>query len=217
MREAVKLASADYLDLKQYEPAMRHLLDTYLKAEESTTLHDFDDLTLVDLLVRDGEGAVEKLPAAIRTSENSVAETIENNVRKVIVDEMASNPRYFENMSNLLDSILQERRDNVIEYRAFLRKMADLARKIAERTSKGEYPDQIVNGAQRAFFDNLDQNADLAIQIDSAICRVKEANWRGSTLKEKKVHREIARTLDLPGEDERVAEIFEIAKAQDDY
>ena len=217
VREAVKLASGDYLDLKQYEPAMRHLLDTYLKAEESTTLHDFDDLTLVDLLVRDGEGAVEKLPEAIRRSENSVAETIENNVRKVIVDEMASNPRYFENMSNLLDSILQERRDNVIEYRAFLRKMADLARKIAERTSTGEYPDQIVNGAQRAFFDNLDQNADLAIQIDSAICRVKEANWRGSTLKEKKVRREIARTLDLPGEDERVVEIFEIAKAQDDY
>ena len=137
VREAVKLASGDYLDLKQYEPAMRHLLDTYLEAEDSKTLHDFDDLTLVDLLVRDGEDAVDKLPDSIRKSKKSVAETIENNVRKVIVDEMASNPKYFEDMSDLLDAILQERRDQAIEYKAFLRKMAELARKISAEPERG--------------------------------------------------------------------------------
>ncbi len=217
VREAVKLASGDYLDLKQYEPAMRHLLDKYLQAEDSTTLHDFDDLTLVDLLVRDGEDAVEKLPASIRKSEKSVAETIENNVRKVIVDEMASNPRYFEAMSDLLDAILQERRDHAIEYRAFLRRMAELARKIAARSSSGAYPDTIVNGPQRAFFDNLGQDADLAVRVDEAIRSVKEANWRGHNLKEKQVRREIARTLDRPIDDPQVTDLFEIAKAQDEY
>jgi type I restriction enzyme R subunit len=28
VREEVKLASGDYLDMKMFEPAMRHLLDT---------------------------------------------------------------------------------------------------------------------------------------------------------------------------------------------
>ncbi len=35
VRNEVKLASGDYIDLKMYEPAMRHLIDTYIRAEES--------------------------------------------------------------------------------------------------------------------------------------------------------------------------------------
>ncbi|MCB1743393.1 MAG: HsdR family type I site-specific deoxyribonuclease, partial [Gammaproteobacteria bacterium] len=35
VRSEVKLASGDYVDMKLYEPAMRHLLDTYIRAEES--------------------------------------------------------------------------------------------------------------------------------------------------------------------------------------
>ena len=217
VRGAVKLASGDYVDLKQYEPAMRHLLDKYLQADESRKLHDFDDLTLVDLLVRDGAEAVKKLPESIQKSQNAVAETIENNVRKVIVDEMASNPKYFGSMSELLDAILQERHDKAIEYEEFLRKMAELAKKVASGQGSGSYPEKIVNGPQRAFHDNLEQNADQAVAIDEAILRVKQAHWRGNAMKEKLVRREIARTLQLPIEDERVAEIFEIAKAQDDY
>ena len=54
---------------------------------------------MVDLLIRDGADAVEKLLDSIRKSEEAVAETIENNVRKVIVDEMGSNPKYFAAMS----------------------------------------------------------------------------------------------------------------------
>jgi type I restriction enzyme R subunit len=37
VREEVKLASGDYVDMKMFEPAMRHLLDTYIRAEESET------------------------------------------------------------------------------------------------------------------------------------------------------------------------------------
>ena len=43
VREEVKLASGDYIDLKMFEPAMRHLLDTYIRAEESEKISAFDD------------------------------------------------------------------------------------------------------------------------------------------------------------------------------
>ena len=62
MRQEVKLASGDYIDLKMYEPAMRHLLDTYIRAEESEQLSAFDDMTLVQLIVERGETAVDALP-----------------------------------------------------------------------------------------------------------------------------------------------------------
>jgi type I restriction enzyme R subunit len=38
LRSQVKLHSGDAIDLKQYEPAMRHLIDTYIRAEESEGL-----------------------------------------------------------------------------------------------------------------------------------------------------------------------------------
>ena len=68
VRQEIKLASGDYIDLKMYEPAMRHLLDTYIRAEESEQLSGFDDLTLVQLIVERGEKAVEELPEGIRKS-----------------------------------------------------------------------------------------------------------------------------------------------------
>ena len=94
MRKEVKLASGDYIDMKMYEPAMRHLLDTYVRAGESEKLSELDDLTLVQLIVERGEAAVQSLPDGIRGNRDAVAETIENNVRRVILDEMAVNPKY---------------------------------------------------------------------------------------------------------------------------
>ena len=68
VRQEVKLASGDYIDLKVFEPAMRHLLDNYIRAEESQRLSEFDDLTLLELIVRRGEAAVNALPERIRNN-----------------------------------------------------------------------------------------------------------------------------------------------------
>ena len=62
VRNEVKLASGDYIDLKMYEPAMRHLIDTYIRAEESEKVSAFDDLSLVQLIVERGAEAVDALP-----------------------------------------------------------------------------------------------------------------------------------------------------------
>ena len=93
VREEVKLGSGDAIDMKLYEPAMRHLLDTYIHAEESEKLSAFDDMTLVELIVERGEQAIESLPKGIRENPEAIAETIENNVRKLIIDESAGQPQ----------------------------------------------------------------------------------------------------------------------------
>ena len=51
VRREVKLASGDYVDLKVFEPAMRHLLDSYIRAEDSEVVSKFDEMTLVELLI----------------------------------------------------------------------------------------------------------------------------------------------------------------------
>ena len=56
---------------------MRHLLDTYIRAEESQTLSAFEDMTLVKLIVEQGRAALNYLPESVRNSETATAETIE--------------------------------------------------------------------------------------------------------------------------------------------
>jgi len=82
-----------------YEPAMRHLIDTYIRSDESAKLSTFDDVSLIELIVERGAGAVDSLPADIRANKDAVAETIENNVRRLIIDESPVNPKYYEGVS----------------------------------------------------------------------------------------------------------------------
>ena len=63
----------------------------------------------MQLIVERGESAVESLPVGIRQNQEAMAETIENNVRRLIIDETVINPKYYERMSTLLDALICER------------------------------------------------------------------------------------------------------------
>lgn len=228
VREEVRLASGDYVDLKMFEPAMRHLLDTYIRAEESEKVSAFDDLGLVQMIVERGEQAVESLPEGIRGNHEAVAETIENNVRRLIIDEMAVNPKYYEKMSELLDALILQRKQESLDYKAYLARIVELARQVTAPATQSSYPTRIDTGALRAFYDNLDEapasagdggagaaREERALALDRAIRRVKKADWRGHTFKEREVRNAIRGVL---GDDEAyVDRIFQIAKAQRDY
>lgn len=215
VREEVKLASGDYIDMKMYEPAMRHLLDTYIRADESETLSEFDDMTLVELIVERGKDAARSLPKGIRENEDATAETIENNVRKLIIDEMAVNPKYYEDMSELLDALIQKRKQEAMDYRAYLEEIVKLTRRASSPESQSSYPPSVNTTPRRALYDNLEQNEELAVRVDTAICEVKKADWRGNRFKEREVQFAIKSVLGDDGD--LVNTIFEIVKAQRDY
>lgn len=235
VREEVKLASGDYIDMKMYEPAMRHLLDTYIRAEESEKLSSFDDMTLVELIVERGEKAIESLPKGIRNNPEAMAETIENNVRKLIIDEMAVNPKYYEKMSELLGALIQERKKEAMSYKAYLAKIVELTKKVKKPETQTTYPASINSAARRALYDNLkdesleidlppeaygdvlpeDVTAILAVAVDDAIRNVKKAGWRGNRFKEREVRFAIKSVLG--DANELVDNMFEIVKNQREY
>jgi len=213
VRTEIKLASGDYIDLKMYEPAMRHLIDTYIRAEESKKISAFDDMTLIQLIVERGESGLNDLPQGIVKSKEAMAETIENNLRRLIIEEMPINPNYYEKMSELLDTLIEERQSRAQEYEQYLAGIIELANQVQNPTSVA-YPKLLNTRARRALYDNLGKDEQLAITLDAAIQRTKKDGWRGNKIKEREVRYAIQRIL----QDEALTnQILEIVKKQDEY
>lgn len=196
VRDEVKLASGDYIDLKAYEPAMRHLIDTYIRADESEKISAFDDMSLIQLIVERGPDAVQALPRGIRQNEGAVAETIENNVRKLIIDESPINPAYYEKMSTLLDALIAQRREGAVSYKEYLDKIADLTRQASlPGGAAAAYPAELGTAAKRALYDNLGKDTELALEVDAAVHYSRMDDWRGNAMKSKRVRNAIRDAL----------------------
>lgn len=215
VRDEVKLGAGENVDFKQYEAGMRHLLDTYISAKPSEVVSDFQDAGLIQLIVDMGAGALGKLPAGIKKDPEAVAETITNNIRKLIIDERAMNPKYYDKMSELLDAILEERRQGALDYQEYLAKLLEHATKLGKGESDTPYPEWANNGARRALIDFCYPSIELAIEIDATVWHTKPDSWVGNPIKEKKVKRALAQTL--PDDFDRLDELFELVKARHEY
>ncbi|GHT65255.1 hypothetical protein AGMMS50239_24590 [Bacteroidia bacterium] len=76
LKDEIKLKSGDALDLKLYDPAMRQLIDNYVRAEDSEQLLNLEDISFLDMMEIEGENAIDKLPKNIKNNEKSVAEVL---------------------------------------------------------------------------------------------------------------------------------------------
>jgi type I restriction enzyme R subunit len=214
-RNSIKAASGDYIDLKQYEPKMRQLLDMYLSADSSRTISNFGDASLLQIIVEQGiDEATNKLPKSIKGSKQAMAETLEANMRKVITQEMPINPIYYERMSVLLQELIYQRKSGAIQYEEFLKKVEELAKNIQPKTLKANYPPKIDTNAKQALYDNIDNNEEIAISLDEEIQYVTKDNWIGNTIKERQVRGVIAKYIQNKN---KIEEILEIVKNQTEY
>lgn len=215
LRDEMKHASGDYVEMKRFEPAMRHLLDMYIRAEESEVLMDFEEMGLIDLVVN-GKG-FDSLPAGLKDSEDAMAEAIANNVRRTIVDENPVNPNYFDRMSTLLDRIILQRREKAISYQEYLEEIQKLARQVVNpsQSSASRYPGSVDTMAKQAIYDNFGKDEVLTTKIDLAVRFTKKADWLGNRFRE----REIANAVreQIAGYDLDVEEVMTIIKAQKEY
>lgn len=196
VRDEVRLASGDYIDLKAYEPAMRHLIDTYIRAEDSEKISAFDDMSLIQLIVERGPDAADAKLKGIMKTEEAVAETIENNVRKLIINESPVDPAYYEKMSKLLDALIALRRKGVVSYKEYLEKIAKLTKEATlPGGGPGGYPTGVRTAAQRALYNNLGRDEALALAVDAAIKGSLQNGWKTNAMKTKKVRIAIREVL----------------------
>ena len=214
IREIVRNASGETLDLKAYEADMRHLLDTYIEADEPRKISPFDDMSLLELIVKTGiANAIATQLGGLKGNQDAIAETIENNVRSKIIKEQLTDPAFYEKMSALLDEIIAARKAKAIEYEQYLKRIAELSKKVQAGQSE-ETPEKLDTPGKRALWNNLHQDETLALKIDAAVREVRPDGWRGVSPREQTIKSAIYEILRDETEVER---IFLIIRAQKEY
>jgi type I restriction enzyme R subunit len=238
LREIIRNAAAENLDMKAYEADMRHLIDTYIEADEPRKISPFDNMPLLDLIVKTGiANAINSLPDGLKGNKNAVAETIENNVRSKILKEHLNDPAYYEKMSALLDEIIKFRKEQADKYEEYLTQIAELARRV-DAGQVEDTPEQLDTPGRRALYNNLKQGApssspsgvadpspsygnatkgdilDLAIRIDETVKHTRPDGWRGVQAKENVIKAALLEILQDVAEVER---IFLIIEKQKEY
>jgi type I restriction enzyme, R subunit len=232
LREIIRKASGESIDLKAYEADMRHLIDTYIETSAPRVISPFGRLPLLEIIVKTGIGqAIAEELAEIKGNEDAVSETIENNVRSKIIKEHLNDPAFYERMSVLLDELIKSRKEKAIEYEEYLQKIADLTRRVVAGHD-ADLPEPLRRSSGlRALYNNLkssgasqgstrlnapadDSVLGLAVRLDESIKANAPADWRGILTREKAVKRAMHAVLQ---DAEQVERLFPIIKQQQEY
>ncbi len=230
LRELIRRAAGETLDIKPFEADMRHLIDTYIEASAPRKISPFDGIGLLELIVKTGiADAIAGQLGGLKGKREAIAECIENNVRSKIIKEHLTDPAFFARMSALLDEIIKLRKEKAIEYEEYLQRIAELAKRV--QTGKGADTPEVLNTPGRlALYNNLkdhvvgnrveqpsaaygdrDAALALALRIDEVIKQKRQADWRGITAREQMLKQELFNVL---GDIDEVNRLFPIIFAQ---
>ena len=192
---------------------MRHLIDTYIEADEPRPISDFENLSLVELIVKSGVAAInERLNKSVKSTE-SISETIENNIRSLLLKGQLNDPVFFEKMSNLLDQIIQQRKSNALDYEEYLARIAELAKQAQDGSSE-DIPASINTPELHVLYNNMGEDEEKAIALHEHLLANIPDGWRGVGAREQRVKQAIFAIVENRDEVER---LFNIIKQQAGY
>jgi type I restriction enzyme, R subunit len=240
LRAAIKRHSGEELDIKPYEADMRHLLNTYIQADPATDLGELGDLSLTELIVETGihDAIARKLNEKGKLSRNAIAEGIINNVRKTIIRDQLTDPRFYDQMSKLLDDLIVQSRADTAAYEAFLRNAEALVKRLAAKQPEAGVP-AALHGKREAtaIYNNLprilgakrsgaavvaEPSADygdsivrLTLEIDHVMRERAPAGWKGDQAREAQVLNALFPLLDR--DRDATLALFELIKNQPGY
>ena len=212
LKETIGRASGDFIDLKAYEPGMRYLIDNYITADEAVRIGMFDDFTLLDFILAQQDKFIKDTP---ESTKESAAETIENNIRRKVVERITINPAYYAKMSEVLENLILDRRKGVLAYKELLARYIELAKNVTAPENNDRYPESIrKSGALRALYDNCGEDEELALKLDRAIRAKKLDGFRNNPVKGNKIKQELYKVL---GDEDEVERVFKLAVEQEEY
>jgi len=211
---------------------MRHLLNTYIQADAATDLGDLGTLSLTELIIQTGihDAIAKKLNEKGKLSNKAIAEGIINNVRKTIIREQLTDPKFYEQMSKLLDDLIAQSREDADAYEDFLRKAEALVHELSIKKPSDDVPASLHGNVEATvIYNNLDSipatsfryptvdedRAALALRLDWVVRENAPAGWKGDQVRQGPVVNAIFPLLNR--DRDATQALFDIIKNQPGY
>lgn len=134
-------------------------------------------------------------------------------MRALLIEKKSQDPAYFESLSELLENLIEKRKNNNISLEEYTEQISEIAKKI-QNTAAMDLPTEINSPEKRALYHFFDKNIELALTLNDIIQREAQSGWRENTFKTKKLQQKI---LPFFPETYDIERFMELLKNQKNY
>lgn len=208
-RDEIMKSAGDYIELKNYDSAMRYMIDNYISAESSEIQYKLDEATLLDVIFASGlEKATKVMPESFKRNKKAMALAIENNIASTIINNKNQNPRYYSKMSELLEELIKMKKEQSLDYQEYLEKLIELVKKVKSPETSGDYPKSMHNIRLRGLYDILDKNEEKTIQLYDYLTSNISRDFMESKMKQREFKRELSLWIENENQEEEIFNLW---------
>jgi type I restriction enzyme R subunit len=187
LRTSVRKRYAEVVDFKEYESRIQKLVDQHVGTGEVEKITDLVNIFDADAFAKE----VEKLGSSA-----SKADTIAYRTKRTIHDRMQEDPAFYRRFSEMLEDAIRAFREQRLSDAEYLRKVAEIAEKIKNRTGD-DIPEPLAHrDVAKAFFGVLQDafaryaadgfeprstSTTASLAIDDIIQQNRIVNWTNNT------------------------------------
>lgn len=204
-RDEIMKSAGDYIELKNYDSAMRYMIDNYISAESSETQYKLDEATLLDVIVASGlDKATKVMPESFKNNKKAMALAIENNIASAIINNKNQNPRYYSKMSQLLEELIEMKKEQSLDYQEYLERLVELVKKVKRPGTSGAYPKSIHNVRLRGLYDILDKDEANTLRVYNYLNSNVSRDFMESKMKQRELKMDLSMIIRDEAKEEEI-------------
>jgi type I restriction enzyme R subunit len=145
LRRAVRLRYQEVVDIKEFDPKIRKLLDDHVVAMPAETI--------IEIVNINDPQALKAVVEETGVTDASKADRIASAARRAITEKMEQDPTFYRRFSELLEETIRDYRAMRLSQREYLAKVIDVASKVARKERGVDVPAPIRSDDDaQAFF-----------------------------------------------------------------
>ena len=149
LRRSVQIRYQEVVDMKEYEPKIRKLLDDHVTAAPAETI-------IAPVNIND-PASLNKVIEETGVTAASRADRIASATRRAITERMEQDPAFYRRFSEMLEQTIRDYREKRLSEKEYLKKVVDTAEKVARKEDDGNIPESLKGDEDaKAFFGVLD-------------------------------------------------------------
>lgn len=149
LRQSVRIRYQEIVNIKEYEPKIRKLLDDHVIADPAQVI-------IQAVNINDPQ-ALKTVLEDDKVTDASKADRIASATKKTITERMEEDPALYKDFSEMLNEVIEAYRQHRLAEKEYLNRVAEIAREVAKGRREQGVPDRIRDDLDaQAFFGVLE-------------------------------------------------------------